>query len=104
MNNILRCVLNLINFWVSLTINFILLVKFGYLISVFSGVFLQADNIKSLTTVNLITYWFIPYLFTTLVLVFFFIKYLILADKFFLNIIVKFKNRKNKKDKKGVLK
>lgn len=87
LDNFLRCIFNFINFWVGLTFNFLILINLGKIISVFSGLALQSEKIKTLNTVSLITYWFTPYLFTTMVLVYIFIKYLKFADVFFVKVI-----------------
>lgn len=89
LDNFLRCIFNFINFWIGLTFNFLILINLGKIISVFSGLALQSEKIKTLNTVSLITYWFIPYLFTTMVLVYIFIKYLKFADVFFVEVIKK---------------
>ena len=89
LDNFLRFIFNFINFWIGLTFNFLILINLGKIISVFSGLALQSEKIKTLNTVSLITYWFIPYLFTTMVLVYIFIKYLKFADVFFVKVIKK---------------
>lgn len=94
LDNFLRCIFNFINFWIGLTFNFLILINLGKIISVFSGLALQSEKIKTLNTVSLITYWFIPYLFTTMVLVYIFIKYLKCADVFFIKIIKKVRTLK----------
>ena len=94
LDNFLRYIFNFINFWVGLTFNFLILINLGKIISVFSGLALQSEKIKTLNTVSLITYWFIPYLFTTMVLVYIFIKYLKFSDVFFVKVIKKVRTLK----------